>query len=152
MHSVRNVAYGDWWSLNSGLLICMSVTRLSCGKVAGRIAVLFRVETLEDRRHIVLHGVPIFWRWGEKIWERTAHCKIQESCSHLMRLSPNYFDFLFSVFIVVTNLCFFAIFSATWTGAETAVSWFQWNLVYFYVHVVGPFWGLYVPEKSTLRP
>jgi len=48
--------------------VSLSVTRLSCAETAKRIKVLFRVETVWDRRHIILEGCPDPLRRGGREW------------------------------------------------------------------------------------
>jgi len=52
MHEMRTIVVDD-----PG--ICQSVMWLYCTNIAEQIKVLFRVESLEDPRHIVLDGVTI---------------------------------------------------------------------------------------------
>jgi len=45
--------YAAYCDGRSRSVVCQCVTELRCAKIAGRIEVLFGVETLGDRRHIV---------------------------------------------------------------------------------------------------
>jgi len=55
LHRIHNVAHCGRWSLS---VVCLFIMWLRCAKTAEWIEVLFGVEALVDRRHIVLDGCP----------------------------------------------------------------------------------------------
>jgi len=62
---------------NDPVAWCVSqlFTRLRCTKTAGRIEVLFELETLGDQKYIVFDGVRIFLRRWAKLGD-FAHSKV----------------------------------------------------------------------------